>query len=105
MFIGYDRQAWAGRDDPELRMTFDSGLRWRNRQLDLSEDHGFLLLPRDMRLLEIKIAGAAPLWLSRLLSSAQAYPTSFSKYGAYYKDVILGGRVGEYYMKEEQKSA
>ena len=39
------------------------------------------------------------------LHDIMQYQASFSKYGAYYQDVILGGSVGEYYMKEEQKSA
>ena len=42
--------------------------------------------------MEIKIPGAAPLWLARLLSENGVFPTSFSKYGAYYKQFVLGGR-------------
>ena len=34
--------------------------------------------------MEVKIPDAAPLWLSRLLAEAKAYPTSYSKYGACY---------------------
>ena len=45
-----------------------------------------------MILMEIKIPGVCPLWLSQLLSEAQAYPTSFSKYGACYKNHLLPGR-------------
>ena len=35
--------------------------------------------------MEVKIPGAMPLWMSRLLDENQAFPTSFSKYGAYYQ--------------------
>lgn len=35
VFIAYDRLAFAGIDDPELRITFDTNLRWRNTALDL----------------------------------------------------------------------
>ena len=35
VFIAYDRLAFAGTDDPELRITFDTSLRWRDTQLDL----------------------------------------------------------------------
>jgi len=45
-----------------------------------------------MVLMEVKIPGVCPLWLSQLLSEAQAYPTSFSKYGACYKNHLLPGR-------------
>ena len=68
VFIGYDRLAFAGIDDPQLRITFDTNLRWR-----------------------VKIPGACPLWLSHLLSDAQAFPTSFSKYGACYRDELSAG--------------
>ena len=40
-------------------------------------------------LMEIKIPGAAPLWLARLLSENGIRMTTFSKYGTYYKDVVL----------------
>ena len=90
VFIGYDRTALAGIDNSELRMTFDTALRWRRSDPDLrAGDGGMLLLPEDTVLMELKIPGAAPLWLSRLLSELEIYPTSFSKYGAVFRDHIL----------------
>ena len=90
IFIGYDRLAFAGKDDPRLRITFDTGLRWRDTDVDLRlGDHGDpIALPGDV-LMEVKIPGVCPLWLSRLLSEAGAFPTSFSKYGACYCGSIL----------------
>ena len=38
--------------------------------------------------MEIKIPGAAPLWLSRVLSRAGVFPASFSKYGVCYRDFL-----------------
>lgn len=38
-----------------------------------------------MCLMEIKIPGAAPLWLARALSDAGVFPSRFSKYGAAYQ--------------------
>ena len=35
VFIAYDRTALAGLEEPELRMTFDTNLRWRQTDLDL----------------------------------------------------------------------
>ena len=42
-----------------------------------------------MILMEIKIPGVCPLWLSQLLSQAGVFPTSFSKYGYCYQHHIL----------------
>ena len=87
VFIAYDRLAFAGKEEPELRITFDTNLRWRDTDLDLRcGDYGAPIDDADMVLMEIKIPGVCPLWLSRLLSEAEAYPTSFSKYGACYKN-------------------
>ncbi len=91
VFIGYEREAYAGIELPDLRITFDTGLRWRTDHLDLRQgQEGNPLLPPDQILMEIKIPGAAPVWLAHLLSEIEAYPTSFSKYGTYYKQQILG---------------
>ncbi len=89
-FIAYDREAYQGRDDPELRITFDTNLRYRLHDLSLQAgDHGEPILDTDDILMEIKMPGACPLWLSRLLDEAKIYPTSFSKYGACYQKHIL----------------
>ena len=100
VFIGYDRLAFAGIDDPRLRITFDTDLRWRDTDADLRlGDRGApIALPGGEVLMEVKIPGACPLWLSRLLSEAGAFPTSFSKYGACYSGSIL--RAGPTILKE-----
>lgn len=90
VFIAYDRLAFAGIDDPQLRITFDTNLRWRGTDLDLRlGDHGAPIADPDMILMEIKLPGVCPLWLSQLLARARAYPTSFSKYGYCYQHHIL----------------
>lgn len=91
VFIGYDRLAFAGVDDPGLRITFDTNLRWSDTEVDLRiGDYGDAIpLPCGDVLMEIKIPGVCPLWLSRLLSEAGAFPTSFSKYGVCYCGSIL----------------
>lgn len=91
VFIAYDRTAFAGVETPELRVTFDTGLRWRDTQLDLrAGDQGAPLLSADQILMEVKLPGAAPLWLAHLLSRCGVYPTSFSKYGTCYRQNLLG---------------
>ena len=93
VFIAYDREAYAAADGGQLRITFDTDLRARSNDLDLrAGDHGTALLGDGLYLMEIKIPGTAPLWLAHLLSDNGIYPTSFSKYGAYYKQFVLGGR-------------
>ena len=90
VFIAYDRLAFAGIDDSELRITFDTNLRWRDTALDLRlGDYGAPITDPGMILMEIKLPGVCPLWLSQLLSRAEVFPTSFSKYGYCYQHHIL----------------
>lgn len=90
VFIAYDRTAFAGIDDSELRITFDKNIRFRTNDLNLScGDYGRPVINDDRILMEIKIPEACPMWLSKALSDVGARPTSFSKYGACYKDYIL----------------
>ncbi len=90
VFIGYDRVAYTGREDPYLRITFDTRLRWRDTDPDLrAGDGGAPILPGNDILMELKIPLAVPLWLCRILSELGAYPTSFSKYGACYTNHLL----------------
>jgi len=91
VFIGCDRYAYVALDNPELRITFDKELRWREDRLDLTlgSDGELLTAPGDV-LMEIKIPGAAPMWLARMLSDLEVFPTSFSKYGtAFSKHILL----------------
>ncbi len=97
-FIGYDREAYAGIDNPDLRVTFDTNLRGRDYDVDLrAGDHGSLIIPQNRILMELKIPGSAPMWLARLLSSQNIYSTSFSKYGTFYKQLMgAAPQYGEY---------
>lgn len=97
VFIGYDRLAFAGIDDSELRITFDTNIRWRTTDLDLRcGDYGVPLGGYGDVLMEIKIPGTAPLWLAHLLSEAGVFSTSFSKYGSCYSRHILGAAQAEH---------
>lgn len=89
-YIAYDRIALFSPADPALRITFDSGIRWRCDRLHLgAASDGLHLLGADERLMEIKIPGALPLWLSHELTRNDVFPCSFSKYGACYERFIL----------------
>lgn len=87
--VSYERDAFFVRDLPALRITFDSNVRYRNTELDLSlGNDGKLILPNTVSLMEIKTDGSMPLWLSRSLDELDIYPASFSKYGTAYADII-----------------
>ena len=69
VFIAYDRQAFQGTENSALRITFDRNMRYRLDRLDLmAGDDGAPILQTDDILMEIKIPGACPLWLTRLLT-------------------------------------
>ena len=90
VFLACDRLAWRAKEDPELRITFDRDLRWRETELELGAgDGGEPLLEAGEVLMEIKTPAAAPLWLAHMLSELQIFPVSFSKYGTCYRDHIL----------------
>ncbi|MCF0130550.1 MAG: polyphosphate polymerase domain-containing protein [Pseudobutyrivibrio sp.] len=91
-YIAYDRLALYGKDDPEFRVTFDINIRSRVHNLTLFDDSETeLLIPDGMRLMEVKISDAMPIWFARLLSENEIYPISFSKYGSFYKRQIMEG--------------
>lgn len=84
--IFYDRIAYYSKDDHDLRLTFDTNIRFRDKDFDISHgDYGHTLLDSDEMILEIKSALAMPLWLTAALDELKIYPTSYSKYGNAYK--------------------
>lgn len=86
-FVAYDRVAYAGKDNPDLRVTFDRFISCRDQKLDLAQKGpDVLLIGEDQILMEVKIPGAMPLWMSRIFAECKIYPVSYSKYGTYYKE-------------------
>ena len=85
MMIACEREAWFDEEHPDLRLTFDRNIRYRESGLQLSRSSaGIALLPKETVLLEIKTAGAMPLWLADALDAEGILPGSFSKYGTAY---------------------
>lgn len=85
IYIAYDRIAYYGKENPDIRLTIDSDMRFREENLNLAAgDAGTPILPETKYLMEIKIPDAMPLWLTEILTREQIYPVSFSKYGTYY---------------------
>ncbi len=90
MYISYDRVAMYGIEDPELRVTFDWNILYRKEELWLeSGAWGNPILPEGGRLMEIKMPGSMPLWLSHILNELRIFPVSFSKYGRGYQLSLL----------------
>lgn len=90
LYLAYDRVAFFGKEDNNIRMTIDANIRSRKDDLALEQgDRGELLLEQDMYLLEIKVPNAYPIWLAEILSKLEIYPISFSKYGNIYKQNLL----------------
>ncbi len=89
VFLSYERDSYRGRQQEEFRVTFDSAIRYREDRLTLDSDtQGIPVLPENMVLMELKAAGAVPLWMSRILSGLGIYQTSFSKYGTVYQTIF-----------------
>jgi len=104
MYIAYDREAYSGKTDEGLRITFDDRILWRTSDLNLcSEVYGQPLLEEGESVLEIKVSNAMPLWLTMALSENKIYKTSFSKYGKAYKAKINKEQQKE--LQEERKIA
>lgn len=100
MYIAYDRIAYFSESDPDFRITFDSDIRYRNDDLYLENgDYGEYLLEKGCHLMELKIAGAIPLWLTHALTELKIYPASFSKYGNIYKTQFVNGGIENYVRK------
>lgn len=92
VLLFYERVALFGKEDPTLRITFDTDIRYRTDDFDLSlGDEGTPLLQPGERLMEIKVSSALPFWLSRMLSELKIYPVSFSKYGTVYRELLKEG--------------
>lgn len=88
--IIYDRTAYF-EPDGDLRLTIDENPRYRMDDLTLEKSmDGISLLPEGSTILEIKVQGAMPLWLSAILSEGKIYKGSFSKYGEAYRRQLLG---------------
>ena len=82
VLIHYDRTALFGKDDSSLRITFDRNLTSEeNTDLLRTNSFGEFIVPPETRIMEIKISGALPLWLSELLAKNKIYSGSFSKFG------------------------
>lgn len=89
VFIAYDRIAYSAKKESDVRITFDTNIRYRFENLKLTDiyDDNYLLND-DQVLLEVKVMNRYPLWLTHALSALKLTRTSFSKYGTIYAQAI-----------------
>lgn len=98
VLLSYRRDAYYAKDDHEFRITFDDNILWRDHDLRLDSGiYGTPLLDKDQVLMEVKAAGAFPLWFVRILSENHIYKTNFSKYGAAYTTIYQNQSNGGIY--------
>lgn len=101
MYLSYDRIALYGNEDNNLRLTVDTNITYRQTDLDLAKgSYGAKLLRDGWYLVEIKIPGSMPLWLSEELTRLRIFPTSFSKYGTAYT-VLLKQELRRKYLEKQ----
>lgn len=82
----YDRVSYFGKDDRKLRVTIDENVRFRTENTGLvNGDEGTRVFGDGEYIMEIKIHGAMPIWLSKILDELKIYPQSCSKYGTAYE--------------------
>jgi len=81
MIVSYDRHAFHGLDNPDLRVTFDFNLRCRNDDLFLENgSHGKKLLDSNFIILEVKVNEHIPVWLQQMLDHLQCERKNISKF-------------------------
>ena len=112
--LSYDRVALRDREQSDFRLTFDQNIRYRTALVRLENgDFGVRLLPRGWVLMESKLAGAAPLWFSNILSELAVRQVSFSKIGFTYKvchespelDRMLRSAASEQLQRRKERAA
>lgn len=87
--IAYEREAYFVDGYPNLRITFDSNVRYRTTDLLLEKgSDGKRIIPENRFIMEIKTDGAMPLWMSAALDKLHIFPASFSKYGTAYREFL-----------------
>ena len=80
--VRYDRQAFIGTDyDLGLRVTFDTSLSYRTRNLILHDSaDSFPILPVNSAVMEIKVNERIPYWLTEMIAAHDLKMIRISKY-------------------------
>ena len=90
ILVYYDRFSYQGEND--LRITFDENLSFRKENLSFKrnvKDKHYCDSKKNI-IMEVKIHGAMPLWLTEILSKNKIFPERFSKIGKIYELIMKG---------------
>ena len=90
IYIGCHRTSFKGKTDSDLRITFDEDMVYRTENVRLAKDIDDRPLTEGV-IMEIKVSGSVPIWLTKILDEVKARPQGFSK-------------VGRAYMKEKENA-
>jgi hypothetical protein len=81
IIVSYDRQAFHGLYEDDLRVTFDYNLMCRDDNLAVEAGPlGRNFVANDLVIMEVKVTHSVPLWLTRLLSELECEKKSVSKF-------------------------
>lgn len=88
MFLLYEREAYYFKDDKQIRITFDTNIKYRTENVNLLPSISDIkLLTNNLVLMELKVPFSIPYDLAKYLSSEKIFKTPFSKYGTAYKQI------------------
>ena len=106
VYLAYDRIAMFDKENPCVRVTFDTNIRWRDAEIELENGAwGDTMLDNDTYIMEIKIPDAMPMWICDVLDELKIYPQSYSKYGTCYREHLLQGEHTKVNDKGEKSCA
>lgn len=98
LVLTYDRLALFGKENPNFRLTLDNNIQTRRTDILLENGaYGEQLLEPDVYIMEVKVVGGMPLWLSKAFSELGIARTSFSKYGTEYKKLTYNATKAKEY--------
>ena len=89
IYIGCTRTSYVGKEDENLRITFDRDIRYRMKDLSLRKSRNDKAVTENT-VMELKIKDAMPLWLVKILDECKAYPRGFSKVGTAFTNALKG---------------
>lgn len=90
VYLSYEREAYKGIEDENLRMTFDFNIKARDEDVSLYDsDCDKLVMDNEHVILEVKTSTGLPTWFLDFLAEEEVYKSFFSKYGTAYEEYIL----------------
>lgn len=88
--ITYDRFAYYFKEDKDVRLTFDSNVRYSFDKLLLGDIEDSNILFDSGYIMELKTLNGLPIWFMNVLDELSIYPVSYSKIGKIYTKIEGG---------------